>query len=193
MASIRDILKKLIEKAGPPQTGAGVYGRAGGVAPGAPTKPIPGLQTNLAGPVAQRNYGPEVSELPTPTPVQPVPATAATPPPAALTQALRAPAPLPQGQPVGADVETVPFQPPPLDPGTPLAPPPPQIHEAGQQLAPLDYLGDGEGGEQAGGEKGALDLGSIPITIGDDEGENDAEIERLATELAKRMLEARGK
>ena len=208
MASIRDILNKLMAvEAGPPETGAGVYGRAGGVAPGAAKKPIPGVQTRMAGPVAQRDYGTAVSEMPMPTPVQPLTAATATPPPQAISQALRAAPPPPtaaMAPPTAPPMEqatSVPFNPPPLDQGTPLAPPPPPIHEGGQTLMPEQgtYLDQEspqedmmEDGEQAEGELPPIDLGTLPgITLGGSQEEEDAQLEMAAQELARRMLEAR--
>src|SRR4051812_28476240 len=89
MASLREIIKHVIEskgahpaqqggfqdapyRPGPPETGAGQFGRAGGVAPGMPMKPIAGLRSGMGGSVTSRNYGPEVSGTPTPAPQQPM-------------------------------------------------------------------------------------------------------------------------
>jgi hypothetical protein len=209
--NLRDIIKHVIQsraehpaqqggfqdapyRPGAPETGAGVYGRAGGVAPGMPMKPIAGLQSGMGGPVTSRNYGPEVSGTPTPAPQQPMTQAMPAPPPGAISQALRAGPPEPSAgmapptAPPMQMAQAVPFKEPPLDPGTPL--PPDDTHEGSNpQLAPMEQM-DPEGGQQAEGEEGPINLGVLPgITLGGPPEEEEAELKRMTEEIIKRMLQ----
>ena len=207
MASLRDIIKQVIEAKAATKEPE-VFGRAGGIPAGAPVKPIAGLRSRLAGPVNQRDYGALASDQPTPQPVQPATAAAATPAPAQLAQSLRAaqpevvqqtpPPPMPAAAPAG-QVETVPFVPEPLDEGTPLEPEEHTVDEPLSEVSLLEREGDSgemaasEGGTPAQGEEAPIDLGTIVLRVGDDVEDQDAELESTAQELGQRMLDALAK
>jgi len=190
MASLKDLRKYII---GPPQTGAGVYGRAGGVAPAVPTRPIANLRTQLAGPVMQQNFAPQAAAQqpmpPAPAPAQmPVrPAPAPTPSPEAATAAsLRNYTERPY---VPNPVETVPFNPPDIK-GEVLEDELPNVHTGGDYLAPTTLM-EPSNAMHAKDEEGAIDLGTLPtVNVGGDPVKEEREWNAAAQELASRMLRA---
>lgn len=110
------------------------FGRAGGVAPGMPLKPVQGIGTGMGGPLMQQNFGPQQPPAPVvnrdvgtqPGPSQPGGVLYEAGALAARQAAQNAP---PSSVPGVADAmlgggspQIQPFSPPPLDPGTPLPP-----------------------------------------------------------------------